>query len=107
LARPRWRDFLVWQGAEAIYWIMIWLHLAGFAAGDTAGRFYHGAVFLHIAATLYLAVLVVRDILHPEHDPVRQTGDDDPLFPWAESPDRTHRLDPGGTRSSRASEVVS
>ena len=106
LARPRWRDFLIWQAAEAVYWLSIWMHLSGFLSGG-AGRFYYIAVFLHIAGTLWLAVLVVRDALHPEHDPVRQTGDDDPLFPWAEDddavPDRRPRpLEPIGTGRPRA-----
>ena len=83
LARPRWRDFLIWQAAESVYWLAIWMHLSGFLAGG-AGRFYYLAVFAHIAGTLWLAALVVRDALRPERDPVRQTGDDDPLFPWAE-----------------------
>jgi uncharacterized membrane protein len=87
LARPRWRDFLIWQGAEVVYWIAIWAHLAGYLSGDTAGRFYYLAVFVHVAGVLWLVAMVVRDVLHPEHDPVRQTGDDDPLFPWAEDDD--------------------
>jgi uncharacterized membrane protein len=86
LARPRWRDFLVWQAAEAVYWLAIWMHLAGSLSG-AAGRFYSIAVFVHIAGTLWLAIMVIRDILRPERDPVRQTGDDDPLFPWAEDDD--------------------
>ena len=37
----------------------------------------------HVAATLWLCAMVVRDILRPEHDPVRAphpdgTADDDP-----------------------------
>jgi uncharacterized membrane protein len=105
LARPRWRDFLIWQGAEVVYWIAIWAHLAGYLSGNTAGRFYYLAVFIHVAGMLWLVAMVIRDVLHPEHDPVRQTGDDDPLFPWAEDddavpprhrpeqPDRFDRLD--------------
>jgi uncharacterized membrane protein len=87
LARPRWRDVLIWQAAEAGYWIAIWMHLTGSLSGGTAGRFYYLAVFLHIAGTLWLVAMVVRDILQPEHDPVRQTGDDDPGFAWAEDDD--------------------
>ena len=29
LARPRWRDFLIWQGAEVVYWIAVWWYLGG------------------------------------------------------------------------------
>ena len=98
LARPRWRDFLIWQAAEAVYWLAIWMHLAGSLTGG-AGRFYDLAVFAHIGGTLWLAVMVIRDILRPEHDPVRQTGDDDPLFPWADDDD----LDPVPAPCSRSS----
>ena len=86
LARPRWRDFLIWQACEAVYWLAIWMHLGGSLTGG-AGRFYYIAVFLHIGGTFWLALMVIRDMLRPEHDPVRQTGDDDPLFPWAEDED--------------------
>ena len=33
---------------------------------------------LRIATVVMLCVLVIRDILRPEHDPVRRTYDDDP-----------------------------
>ena len=53
LARPRWRDFLIWQGAEVVYWLAIWCYLAGGydADGGTAGGAYSLAVFVHIAGT--------------------------------------------------------
>jgi len=41
------------------------------------------------ALVLLLMALVVRDILRPEHDLVRQAGDDDPTGgPFADTPDR-------------------
>lgn len=89
LARPRWRDFLAWQAGEVLYWIAIWLHLSGYLQDGTALRFYYLAVFAHIGATLWLVAMVVRDILRPELDPVRATGEDDPSFPWAEDPRAT------------------
>jgi uncharacterized membrane protein len=84
LARPRWRDFLVWQAGEVLYWVAIWLHLSGYLQDGTALRFYYLAVLLHIAGTLWLVAMVVRDILRPDLDPVRASGEDDPSFPWAE-----------------------
>ncbi|GHD38768.1 glycosyltransferase family 87 protein [Streptomyces galbus] len=82
LARPKWRDFLVWQACEVAYFLGIWLYLAYTTSGDahkglpTDG--YHYAIGLHLAGTLYLCAVVVRDILMPERDVVRQDGDDDP-----------------------------
>ncbi|KMS81272.1 membrane protein [Streptomyces leeuwenhoekii] len=82
LARPKWRDFLVWQACEVAYFLGIWLYLAYTTSGDahkglpTEG--YHWAIGVHLLGTLYLCVMVVRDILMPERDPVRRTGGDDP-----------------------------
>jgi uncharacterized membrane protein len=82
LARPRWRDLLIWQAGEAIHFIGIWLLIAGYPPG-TANRAlgadgYGLTVAAHLAGTLWLVGLVVRDILAPEHDPVRADGSDDP-----------------------------
>lgn len=82
LARPRWRDFLIWQTCEVMYFLGIWLYLAYTTSGDdqkglpTEG--YQFAVYLHLAATLYICGVVVWDILMPERDVVRRSGDDDP-----------------------------
>ncbi|WP_209445546.1 glycosyltransferase family 87 protein [Streptomyces roseochromogenus] len=82
LARPKWRDFLIWQAGEIAYFLGIWMYLAYTTSGDahkglpTHG--YHWAIVLHLAATLYLCAVVVRDILMPERDVVRRSGDDDP-----------------------------
>ncbi|MFF8968763.1 glycosyltransferase family 87 protein [Streptomyces sp. NPDC014995] len=82
LARPKWRDFLIWQACEVAYFLGIWMYLAYTTSGDahkglpTDG--YHWAIAVHLLGTLYLCVMVVRDILMPERDVVRQAGDDDP-----------------------------
>ncbi|GFE23433.1 glycosyltransferase family 87 protein [Streptomyces nigrescens] len=82
LARPRWRDFLIWQACEVMYFLGIWMYLAYTGSGDkhqglpTEG--YQLAIVLHLLGTLYLCALVVRDILMPERDVVRRDGDDDP-----------------------------
>lgn len=81
LARPRWRDFLVWQACEVLYTLGIWSHL-GFVTGTKqhgiGESWYHFAVVLHLLGTLYLVALVVRDVLLPDRDPVRLDGSDDP-----------------------------
>lgn len=81
LARPRWRDFLIWQACEVLYYLGIWSYLAytGDAKQHGIGQdWYHFAIILHLAGTLYLCCMVVRDVLRPERDPVRWDGSDDP-----------------------------
>ncbi|MEU6069540.1 glycosyltransferase 87 family protein [Streptomyces sp. NPDC047082] len=82
LARPKWRDFLIWQACEVAYFLGIWMYLAYTTSGDahkglpTHG--YHWAIAVHLLGTLYLCGVVVRDALMPERDVVRRSGDDDP-----------------------------
>lgn len=82
LARPRWRDFLVWQSCEVMYFLGIWMYLAFTSSGDEQqglpAEGYQLAILVHLAGTLYLCAVVVRDILLPERDPVRRDGSDDP-----------------------------
>ncbi|MGW6459372.1 glycosyltransferase family 87 protein [Streptomyces sp. NPDC055078] len=80
LARPRWRDYLIWQTCEVMYFFGIWLYLA-YTTSKQQGlppEGYQVAIALHLLGTLYLCALVVRDILKPERDGVRQDGSDDP-----------------------------
>lgn len=82
LARPKWRDFLIWQACEVVYFLGIWLYLAYTSSGDkhqglpTEG--YQLVILVHLLGTLYLCAVVVRDILLPERDVVRRDGSDDP-----------------------------
>jgi uncharacterized membrane protein len=106
LARPRWRDFLIWQICEVGYYVAVWYYLvwqAGPSNGNTRGlpdNFYVWAIVLHLAGVVYLMVQIIRDILDPRRDPVRADGiDDDPAGGvLADSPDvwawgqpRSHR----------------
>jgi uncharacterized membrane protein len=79
LARPRWRDFLIWQACEVIYFLGIWMYLAHNAGepGLPPGG-YQLTIAVHLLGTLYLCVMVVRDVIFPEHDIVRRDGSDDP-----------------------------
>ena len=73
LARPRWRDLIVWQAGEVLYFAAVWWYLGGFlapAAGGDVG-FYWTAVLVRMAAELYLVAMVVRDLWQPRFDPVR------------------------------------
>ena len=79
LARPRWRDLLVWQAGELVYLVAVWMFLGGWlesAAGGDAPT-YDLAIWVRVAAQLYLVSVVVRDIVRPEHDPVRLKHDRD------------------------------
>ncbi|MDQ0991858.1 glycosyltransferase family 87 protein [Streptomyces sp. V3I7] len=82
LARPKWRDFLIWQACEVAYFLGIWMYLAYTTSGDAhkglPAHGYHWAILLHLLGTLYLCAVVVRDILMPERDVVRRNGADDP-----------------------------
>ena len=85
MARPRWTSFLIWQAGEVIYFVAIWWYLAGYGvegADALQGPEYAVAILVRMLATLYLAALVVQDMLVPSYDPVRSDGEpadeDDP-----------------------------
>ncbi len=87
LARPRWRDVLIWTSGEVLYFGAVWLYLGGWTASASSGvpdPAYAFAVVARMAAELYLAGMVVRDVLQPWRDPVRADGlTDDPAEPTA------------------------
>lgn len=67
LARPRWRELLIWQAGEMFYYVAIWLNLGGYLAGST-GDFpvtYQAAVVVHLLSVLFYSAVVVRDVLRP------------------------------------------
>ncbi|NHC47373.1 glycosyltransferase family 87 protein [Motilibacter aurantiacus] len=81
LARPRWRDYLVWQAGELVHFVGIWLYLGAYVDADRGlgDKAYIWTIVAHLAGTLWLVAVVVRDILKPADDPVRADGiDDDP-----------------------------
>ncbi|MEP6761076.1 MAG: glycosyltransferase 87 family protein [Sporichthyaceae bacterium] len=124
LARPRWRDFLIWQATEVVHFFGIWMLLAGYPPG-TPNRgldkeAYGVTVFLHILGTLWLCAMIVRDIRNPQHDPVRANGlEDDPAggvldgvpdvfrLPWPpRRSDVADHVGVGGGEPDRAVELV-
>ncbi len=94
LARPKWRDFLVWQGVEALHWAAIWLYLAQVTSSGPSQNnldmpYYVLAVLAHMVATAYLMARVVQEIYDPGRDPIRRHGMDDPQGgPFENAPDR-------------------
>ncbi len=56
MARPRWRDQLVWQAGEIFYFASVWWYLGNYLSpggGGDAG-FYWLAIIVRMAAQLYL-----------------------------------------------------
>ena len=83
LARPRWRDQLIWQAGEVYYFASVWWYLGGYlnpSGGGDVG-FYWLAVGVRVAAELYLTAVVVRDVLLPEYDVVRERPGPRPRYP--------------------------
>jgi uncharacterized membrane protein len=80
LARPRWREILVWQVSEILLGVANFYSLAHLdkAATGIPQWVYLFTFFLRDAALLWLVVLVVRDALRPDNDVVRRRGVDDP-----------------------------
>lgn len=82
LARPRWRDVLIWQATEVVHFFGIWMLLAGYPPGNANRALavdpYGVTVVAHMLGTLWLCAMIVRDIYEPERDPVRADGADDP-----------------------------
>ena len=76
LARPNWRDFLIWQFGEVIYFIGIWWFLAGYGIEGSqtlTPQWYSAATFVHIAATLYFAIRVAIDTQRDQTTNTHQT----------------------------------
>ncbi|MEZ5093582.1 glycosyltransferase 87 family protein [Nocardioides sp.] len=108
LARPRWRDLLVWQAGEVFYYAMVWFYLGEYlapAGGGPAGAYWI-AIAVRVLAELYLVAVVVRDILRPWHDPVDRP-DDDLDDPWSEAgSDDLDRVERGGGEPDPDLELV-
>ena len=74
---PAW---LVWQAAEMTYWVAIWRFFIHHPQSE--GWQYPAAIFVRVAVTVWLAVLVIRDCLRqePAGRPAEPLGVDQP--PW-------------------------
>jgi uncharacterized membrane protein len=81
LARPRWRPFLFWQATEVLVLVTRYYYFSGSSSDTAPGLglgWFVAAVGVRDLALVLLAVLVLRDIWHPERDVVRSGGVDDP-----------------------------
>ncbi|HEX2895854.1 MAG TPA: glycosyltransferase 87 family protein [Marmoricola sp.] len=68
LARPRWRDLLIWQACELLYYAAVWLYLGHWLdpASGTNPTAYQVAIVVRVAGEIYLMAMVVRDIWYGE-----------------------------------------
>ena len=106
MARPRWRDFLIWQVGELVYFVAVWWFLLAYGTDGQhglTGTEYSLAILIRVVATVYFAVIVIQDMLVTEQDPIRTDGfpedEDDPgggvydgapdVFTLRRSPHRT------------------
>lgn len=83
LARPRWRDFLIWQAIEGLHWAAVWMFLGQVTSGGPSQHnidmpYYVLAVVAHMLATAYLMARVAWDIVEPDRDIIRRQRMDDP-----------------------------
>ena len=96
LARPRWREFLLWQALEAYHWAAVWLMSAKIVSGGSFGGgsalieiLYGTGIAAHMAMVVWICVRIIGDIRHPERDVIRADGTDDPLAgPLEDLPDK-------------------
>ena len=77
LARPRWRDQIVWQSTEVLYFASVWWELSGqlYAADGQSAPFYWLCIVIRVIGQLYLAAMIVRDMYAPHDDPVVRAED--------------------------------
>ena len=82
LARPRWRDQLIWQACEVLYFAGVWWYLAGELApgSGTEAPFYWLTIVLRTVGELYLVGVVLRDMYAPGLDPVARTEEEDAVL---------------------------
>ena len=110
LARPNWKPLVLWQFAEVWYFFAIWLYLL---SQDPETEYlgisdgvYHTAVWGRAITILIMIIFVVRDILRPEEDLVRQAGVDDQIGGvFDNAPDRFTFIRSARKKQESAAEV--
>ncbi len=91
LARPRWRDLLIWQACELVYFGAVWLYLGGWLepSAGTNPTAYQAAIVIRVLGELYLCVLIVRDIWTAPPEPAADDlGDGDDVDVGRGEPNR-------------------
>jgi uncharacterized membrane protein len=102
LCGVRWRDNLVWVGAEALHFAMVWVYVGGLSKADRGlpPAWYAVFVAVRVAAVLYLAWRVWHTAaLRPAHEPQEGWPGEEPdpdsdavvdelAGPFTDAPDR-------------------
>jgi uncharacterized membrane protein len=78
LALPRWRRVLSWQFAEVVVWMLLMLSFDTDSGKNLSIQPFAAAAVVRDILLIALVVRVIREIVRPELDLVRQAGDDDP-----------------------------
>jgi len=82
LALPRWRILLAWMAVDALLWAPRMYYYLTPANKGLPPDWFLGTAVLRDAVVVLLMVLVVRTIIQPETDPVRELDvEDDPDWP--------------------------
>ncbi len=89
LCAVRWRDHLIWAGAEAMHYAMVWLYIGGMSKADRGlpAPWYAVFLVLRVAAVLYLVWRVWHTAAQrpAEEPPVEELqAEDAPVGPRAE-----------------------
>jgi hypothetical protein len=82
----RWRDHLLWAGAEVMHFAMVWLYIGGMSKADRGlpGPWYAVFLVLRVAAVLYLVWRVWRTA---SRRPAAEEGAEECAEEGAEEPD--------------------
>lgn len=73
MCRPKWRDWVIFGIGEALYVMAIWGHLGQYLnpAGGGPDKIFWAATILRMLTQTWVVCVVVRDILQPGKDLVR------------------------------------
>lgn len=79
LALPHRRILLAWMTIDALVWVPRMYYYLGTDHKGVPEQWFTGTVIVRDLAVIALCALVVRQIYHPEEDPIRRDGVDDPI----------------------------
>ena len=116
LAGLRWRDHLIWVGAELAYFVGVWLYIAAQSDANRGLTAFGYLILLlaRIAGICWLGVQGARAIIDPRHDPGRiaasDPGEDDgwpaasPDLEWSLAGASSHPVVTEGPAGSASAE---
>ncbi|MFB8008570.1 glycosyltransferase family 87 protein [Nocardia sp. NPDC056000] len=78
LALPQRRILLAWMTIDALVWVPRMYYYLGTDHKGIPEQWFTGTVAIRDIAVIILCGLIIRQIYHPEDDPIRRDGVDDP-----------------------------